>query len=407
MNFFPREELLTLYRLVFLHIFESSTKYQRRLHEMELFDKGLLESFPRVDLTDVYQRVRVVLGWLQQKNINATELGPLLNSNRLLGLLDSDTPQTGGGAQTQTGIGTTAVEHSLLLLKEFKIVQAHVIITAQQLYQTQQKAQINSNSPGKMHTLNKGSTKVPSISNNMSSSPLPPITAGKYLEEHQGCSWSQFIIIITLFCAKQTDRIPFLAFNIGKDPGGVPIESVRGYANSAGSSYPSALVKGANMGRVPLKGNNNISTYNLIRNEKHSETGSSLSPSLILPADTDDHSEGGRSSKVFKRAVGMPSEKATRPFYKKLTKKTSYRGTDIPDPVLMEVEAKKDTKEEGQKKSLVSSLSAWNNTVNAEQLARERENDLKKDLLNGNSLAAGTSVIVNASASGKIIIYHF
>jgi hypothetical protein len=87
------------------------------------------------------------------------------------------------------------------------------------------------NSPGSKNQISqKGSTIIPLSSiyqttNNVS--PLPPITAGKYLEEHQGCSWSQFIIIITLFCAKQTDRIPYLAFNIGKDPGGVPIESVR------------------------------------------------------------------------------------------------------------------------------------------------------------------------------------
>lgn len=33
MNYFPRDELYTLYRLVFLHIFESSAKYQKKLFE--------------------------------------------------------------------------------------------------------------------------------------------------------------------------------------------------------------------------------------------------------------------------------------------------------------------------------------------------------------------------------------
>jgi len=394
MNFFPREELHTLYRLVFLHIFESSTKYQRRLSETELFDKGLLESFPRVDLTDVYQRIRIVLGWLQQKNINTVELGPLLNSNRLLGLLDNDTPQQQGGA---------AVEHSLLLLKEFKIVQAHVITTAQQLYQTQQKAHMNSNSPGsKHHPSQKGSSIIPLINLSNNISPLPPITAGKYLEEHQGCSWSQFIIIITLFCAKQTDRIPYLAFNIGKDPGGVAIETVRGYANSAGTPHPSAL-KGGNMGRVLLKGgNNNMTHFNLRNHEKHTEgSNSSPSPSLILPADDDiSASEGGRSPKSLKKGGKVPSEKTARSFYKKPSNKLSFKGMEIPDQILFEAEAKKDTKEEGQKKSLGYSISAWNNTVKSDLRAREREIDLMNDQGNGNVLATGLSAM-NSVIIGK------
>jgi hypothetical protein len=35
------------------------------------------------------------------------------------------------------------------------------------------------------------------------------------------------------------------------------------------------------------------------------------------------------------RGVGMPSEKTTRPYYKKPAKKLSFRGMEIPDQVLM------------------------------------------------------------------------
>ena len=53
-----------------------------------------------------------------------------------------------------------------------------------------------------------------------------------YLEEHEGCSWGQFIKILALFFARQVERIGHVAFGIGSDPGGKPIVKVPNYAHA-------------------------------------------------------------------------------------------------------------------------------------------------------------------------------
>ena len=86
MNFFPRDELFALYRLVFAHVLEKSNNANRGkdnnnnninhsnnninanqvVQEIELFDKALDVPFPRVDLNEMYQRLRTVLAQLEQ-----------------------------------------------------------------------------------------------------------------------------------------------------------------------------------------------------------------------------------------------------------------------------------------------------------------------------------------------------
>ena len=127
MNFFPRDELYALYRLIFLPALEQNNnsssssnsnsnsnhnKYNHytyfQLHgltELDLFDKAFDHTFPRADLADIYIRVRTVVAQIEQmrskrresvvsdmharKNM-ARDLGPLVYSRRFKMLLDDD-----------------------------------------------------------------------------------------------------------------------------------------------------------------------------------------------------------------------------------------------------------------------------------------------------------------------------
>ena len=74
--------------------------------------------------------------------------------------------------------------------------QAHVVSTAHVLYQTN-KAQTQSAL---------GTSTLNRLVHLPAATTRNPMSAARYLEEHQGASWSQFIIIMALFCAKQSSE---------------------------------------------------------------------------------------------------------------------------------------------------------------------------------------------------------
>ena len=115
----------------------------------------------------------------------------------------------------EEGSGITVLELLHQLLEEFKRVQNHVVQTAHGLNIQAFKA-LSQQSTAAINNHNHTSS-IPQ--HNFNPSPVPPQTAASYLEEHQGCSWSQFVVTMALFFAKQCDRIAALAFGIGKDPG--------------------------------------------------------------------------------------------------------------------------------------------------------------------------------------------
>ena len=139
----------------------------------------------------------------QQRRALVKELGPLVSSKRMRLLFDEE------------GSGITVLELLHQLLEEFKRVQNHVVQTAHGLNIQAFKA-LSQQSTAAINNHNHTSS-IPQ--HNFNPSPVPPHTAASYLEEHQGCSWSQFVVTMALFFAKQCDRIAALAFGIGKDPG--------------------------------------------------------------------------------------------------------------------------------------------------------------------------------------------
>ena len=117
MNFFPRDELFALYRLVFAHVLEKSNNANRGkdnnnnnnnsnsnsnnikenqvVQEIELFDKALDLPFPRVDLNEMYQRLRAILAQLEQVTrspcLSPVSISPVLTPRELLTLLEQVT----------------------------------------------------------------------------------------------------------------------------------------------------------------------------------------------------------------------------------------------------------------------------------------------------------------------------
>ena len=83
------------------------------------------------------------------------------------------------------------------LLEEFKKVQNHVVQTAHSL------------NLDAMRALQRQAAAASNNNNSASSEhiftppPIPPQTAASYLEEHQGCSWGQFVVTMALFFTKQ------------------------------------------------------------------------------------------------------------------------------------------------------------------------------------------------------------
>ncbi len=160
---FTKDEWLAWYKVLFVDAIETDetnlyrdSKYQ--LAEEELFSSGILTTYPRCDLSKLIIKFKTILRWLQSKS-NLKVLGVLVNNEKLIELSDDFTNQI----------------HYLTL-------ECNKIDKYFNRYH---------------HKINKAKTNT-----------------NRLQEDKRGCSWSQFIVILSLFFQERYSDIPQVAFDI-------------------------------------------------------------------------------------------------------------------------------------------------------------------------------------------------
>ena len=169
-SIFNEDEIKAFYHNIFKYT--ADLDYNNKsfvLDENELLDSALIQHHPRCDLTELHTRLRSIVRWVQTR----TQL-------KLLGELANST--------SFDGVANNPNDHLYHLLSAFKRVE----------YYWDKKEKMIKN---RINELNSKDKLL-----------VPPSVA-----EARGCSWSQFLIIIGLFCTSNSFRIPLLAFNISDE----------------------------------------------------------------------------------------------------------------------------------------------------------------------------------------------
>jgi hypothetical protein len=163
-SIFPPEEVEGLYRVIFKPALEAkpSLKDAPPLLESDLLDGALIQHYPRVDLTELHVRLRSIVRWIQTRS-HLKVLSTLASSHNF------DTVANDPNA------------HLHYLQAAFKRVEAYW--RACQLHEDA-----------------------------MMQSAKDLGFVGVKVAEARGCSWAQFLILMSLFCTRKCKQIPETAF---------------------------------------------------------------------------------------------------------------------------------------------------------------------------------------------------
>ena len=174
MNCFEKDDIVALYHALFYVSvqntniagkFDAKKNKTKKWDDEYLWGDGIMEHYPRCDLSCLHERVRTVLRWMQTRS-HPKLMGSLLTS-----------PKFEEHANDPD-------EHVYLLTHALNAVE---------------KLLIEEESRPKRDKKDKRDKRDGS--------------------EVKGCSWGQFCIIMALFCKQQSHRIGSVVYNIGKDDG--------------------------------------------------------------------------------------------------------------------------------------------------------------------------------------------
>jgi hypothetical protein len=188
---FTKDEWLAWYRVLFVDAIDTDetnlyrgSKYQ--LAEEDLFTSGILTTYPRCDLSKLINKLKTILRWLQSKS-NLKTLGVLVNNEKLVELSDDFTTQM-----------------HYLTLECGKIDKYY-----NRYYQKINKSKTNTN---------------------------------RLQEDKRGCSWSQFIMILSLVFQERFSDISHVVYDIDDLS---DLVSLTSSDNRSGSGMTKSLSVGA------------------------------------------------------------------------------------------------------------------------------------------------------------------
>lgn len=172
---FTADEIESLYKVIFKYTAETNKNNQDSdFNEHDLLHSALLEHYPRCDLQDLHQRIRTVLRWIQTRS-HLKVLGALLHCEVL----------------NQMSINSNEVLYKFMSA----IKRIEVYWNKKEEYEIMY-AHLEHNNP-----------KV-----------LPIKT-----KEMRGCSWSQFLVLFSLFIQQRCDEIALHAFRIENPSVALPV----------------------------------------------------------------------------------------------------------------------------------------------------------------------------------------
>eukprot|EP01040_Poterioochromonas_malhamensis_P004383 gene4383-4699_t len=203
-SIFTPEEISSLYRVIFRYASDLNLhNKENNLTEHDLLTTGLTLFYPRCDLFELHSRIRSILYWIQTRSHLKT-LGPLLNCNTL------------------NTIANNSHEPLFRLMTIFKRIHYYWQKKEEKEKQHQlineQSSAAYQNSPLLQSLLY---LDMPSLSTLNPQGLIQP-----KVSEFQGCSWSQFLIIMNAFVTNQCDNIPYTAFNIDHPKPNAPIDDM-------------------------------------------------------------------------------------------------------------------------------------------------------------------------------------
>ena len=162
-SIFDGEEIEALYKVIFKPAYEAKPgKDLSMLNESELLDNALIQHYPRCDLSELQTRLRSVTRWIQTRS-HLKMLGVLANSHNF-DVVSNDP--------------NYHIYHLSLACKRVEIYWGkHELQEERALEESQDMG-----------------------------------FSGTKASEARGCSWSQFLILISLFLTQRTKSIPDEAF---------------------------------------------------------------------------------------------------------------------------------------------------------------------------------------------------
>ncbi len=201
---FNEEEIMALYKIIFKYSADlnAANVGHHNLNEHDLLDSALIQHYPRSDLKELHTRLRSIMRWLQTRT-HLKQLGALLNSEQLnIAAVSADE------AIFQLMNAIKRIEYywdKKEKVEKEKNLKLQLIQQQQERVSSAQGGKRNGSSPGRAGTAgaNIGGAVTGAI----------PMQVSKVAEQ-RGCSWTQFLIIMNLFCKNQCYLIPEMAFNI-------------------------------------------------------------------------------------------------------------------------------------------------------------------------------------------------
>jgi hypothetical protein len=200
---FPLEEIQTLFRVIFRYASDLNlNNKENNLTEHELLSTGLILHYPRCELHELHSRIRSVLYWMQTRSHLKT-LGPLINCVPLLNIANNS-------HEPLFRLNTAFKRMEYYWQKKEEKEKEYFEQQKKQEEELLLLAKVNPNSPSLLAitTLPPKGLVIPKVA------------------ESKGCSWSQFLIILNLFCTNQCELIPYLAFNIDHPKPNAPIDDL-------------------------------------------------------------------------------------------------------------------------------------------------------------------------------------
>eukprot|EP01033_Poteriospumella_lacustris_P000816 gene816-580_t len=172
---FSLEEVEALYKVIFKYTAEMNKNNQESsFNEHDLMGSSLMEHYPRCELHELHQRIRAVLRWIQTRS-HLKLLGALLHSDIL------------------NHIAINSNEYLYKLMSAVKRIEMY----------WDKKEEYE---------------KLYSHLEDQKSGILPTRA-----REFRGCSWSQFLVIFSLFIQQRCDDISFHAYRIENPNVALPV----------------------------------------------------------------------------------------------------------------------------------------------------------------------------------------
>jgi hypothetical protein len=175
-----------MYRIIFKYTYDMDLKNKSvAFDEEELMESCLIQFYPRCDLIELHTRLRSICRWVQTRS-HLKVLGALSDAKALELVADNPT------------------EHMYKLMTIIKRIELYFV----KKMEKEKKKALAAEQEALLTLDHKKTTTASSYGSSVK------IHSGTNTQELQGCSWSQFLIIMSLFCSDETHLIPHLAFNI-------------------------------------------------------------------------------------------------------------------------------------------------------------------------------------------------